>query len=143
MTEFPEVTLVAVEPGAHALKATALRLNGGPWHVFLSAYGQDRWLAFMEVASPMALDFDDDSAAFFAKASLLLGESWDECFANTEQVVTWQHYVLEHLGPGMRHRIDSSMPREVLGWREEMATVEPGEFLRARLTGDEPLAVRN
>jgi hypothetical protein len=144
MADWPEVSLVPVDAGPFGLKATALRVRPDqPWHVFLSALGTNYWLAFMETARVQPLHFDEHAQEFFAKCSLLFGESWDSCFAETSLIVRWQHYLLEVMGDGMRARIERSSTDDIADWREEMATVEPGEFLRARLTGDEPLAVRN
>jgi hypothetical protein len=136
--------LVHVEADGHDFQATALRVRKSePWHVFLSAYGDDRWLAFMETARVSPLHFDSEAAAFFAKTSLLLGESWERCFTETAEVVAFQHRALDALGEKMRRRIERSTPQDIREWREEMESVEAGEMLRARMTGEDPLALRN
>lgn len=127
-----------------ALKATALRQVGqAEWTIFVNAHDSDFWLVVIETADLKPLHFDDDSAAFFAKASLLFGEPWDTVFKELDGVLWFQRTLLDHMTGGMRARIEASSVEDIAEWRVEMETVETGEFLRSRLTGEDPLALRN
>lgn len=137
--------LVHVEAPEHLdIKATALRPRGHRvWSVFLSARDEDYWLAFLETDRVQPLHFDDEAADFYAKAALLFGEAWDTVWAETSETLIFQRAVLDDLSAATRKRIDNSSVDEVREWREAMVDVGEGEYLRSRLTGEDPLSLRN
>lgn len=145
MTDWPEQILVCVEAPADVnMKASALRMVGeSSWTVWVSAGDEDSWLMILETLRVQPLHFDKASAEFYAKASLLLGEDWSTVWNEMVDVRDFQREALDGLGPRMRRRIDASTTEEVREWRIEMETVEEGELLRAELTGEDPLQVRN
>jgi hypothetical protein len=127
-----------------ALKATALRPVGQrEWTIFLNAHDSDYWLVTLEVTDLMPLSFDDESAVFLAKTSLLFGENWDVVFKELDSVLWFQRTLLDHMTRSMRERIEASSLRDIAEWRADMEDVQGGEFLRARLTGEDPLSLRN
>jgi hypothetical protein len=145
MGDWPEVSLVPVYGhGDLGLRATALRPVGcTTWTIFVNAHDSDLWLCVIEAADLKPLHFDAESAAFFAKASLLFGEEWDDCFRNLDGVLWYQRTLLDHMTASMRRRIEGSSVRDIAEWRSAMHDVGSGEFLRARLTGEDPLSLRN
>lgn len=145
MGSWPEVSLVQVYGHEDlALKATALRPAGQrEWMIFVNAHDSDYWLVMIETSDLKPLAFDDESAAFFAKASLLFGEPWDMVFKELDGVLWYQRTLLDHMTQSMRSRIEASSVEDIAEWRSEMEGVGSGEFLRARLTGEDPLSLRN
>lgn len=126
------------------LRATALRPEGDPaWHIFLAHGDDDAWLCVIDSRTTEALAFDVGAGLFYAKLAALLGATWDECWNDPRGTLRFQREALEAMGDRMRARIRNSTLEEIVEWRAEMQTAEPGELLRARITGDEPLAVRN
>jgi hypothetical protein len=145
MADWPEqIHVRVVAPADLNMKASALRNIGeSAWTIFVSAGNEDYWLAMIETLRVQPLHFDKASAEWYAKACLLLGEEWDDVWREMAEVRDFQRDALDGLGPRMRRRIDNSTTEEIREWRVEMETVEEGELLRAELTGEDPMQVRN
>lgn len=145
MTDWPEQILVRViAPARLDLRASALRPIGETaWTIWVSAGDEDKWLAIVETLRVQPLHFDEASAEFYAKASLLLGEEWSVVWNDMAKVRAFQREALDGLGPRMRRRVDNSTTEEIREWREEFETLEEGELLRAQWTGEDPMQVRN
>lgn len=138
-----EQLLVPISSVGNRLLATALRPEGdSAWHVFVSVEGHDLWLCIYDCREVQPLHFAEESD-YYAKLCLLIGEPWTECWFHTRDVLKLQRTALEQMGPKLRRKLRNSSVLDVANWREEMQTVEPGELLRERMAGVDPLAGRN
>jgi hypothetical protein len=141
----PEVSLVHLDAAeCFALKATALRIHPkGAWHVFVTTGDSPYWLAVFETEKIPRLVCDDETAAYWAKAALLLGEPWTDCYENTADTLAFQYAALDEIGPNVRARLQDSTPEDIAQWREEMERQHDGAYLWSMFTGTDPRAAAN
>jgi hypothetical protein len=97
----------------------------------------------MESARLPRLHLDDDTAAFWAKASLLLGEPWDSCLEDTADTLAFQYRALDEMGPKVRRSLMRSTPEQISEWREQVERTESGLLLWASMTNTDPRAAAN
>lgn len=142
----PETILVAVDPGEHAFRACAIRLlcdPEEPWHIFVACGEADRNLAVIETLfTPHKFTIGRD-ASMCAKLIVLFGRPWHQVLFDPTEVIGYQMRVLDSLKDETLERIKAT-PIEVLEhWAGESNYVHEGELLRAQITGDDALCLRN
>jgi hypothetical protein len=118
----------------------------GGWFFFLSpATGSDYWLCGGAVRgeAPDSIELDEQKRKGTAKLVALLGLTWEEIEADPATSADWQLKCMERMGPNMTARLKNSTVEEIADWRAQMHTLEPGEALREKITGIDPLAGRN
>jgi hypothetical protein len=101
--------------------------------------GSQRWLCVGDRVADAALG--DPAGA--RKLIALLGLPWEEVEAGPETAADWQLKCMARMGPNMKARLRNSSVEEIVDWRAQMHTLEPGEALREKITGIDPLAGRN
>lgn len=117
----------------------------GGWFFFLNPAGSSYWLCggASRGEAPESIELDEQKRAGTEKLCALLGLPWEEIEADPASSADWQLKCMERMGPNMKSRLQGSTVEEIAEWREQMHTLEPGEALREKLTGIDPLAGRN
>jgi hypothetical protein len=139
MTEWRDVG------GPEGFRARLLEIGPG-WFFFLSpAAGSDYWLCGGAVRgeAPDSIELDEQKREGTVKLVALLGLPWEEVEADPATAADWQLKCMERMGPNMKARLQNSSAEEIADWRAQMHTLEPGEALREKITGIDPLAGRN
>jgi hypothetical protein len=129
-------------PGPDGFAARVLRIGPG-WFFFLQPAGSGYWLCggADREAAPESIELDEQKRAGTEKLCALLGLTWEEIEADPATSADWQLKCMERMGPNMKRRLQSSSVEEIADWRAQMHTLEPGEALREKITGIDPLAV--
>ena len=140
----PETILVAVDPGEHGFRACATRLcPGDPWHVWVSCGDEDRNLTPFESDFPPHEFKVEKDQSMLAKLIVLFGRPWREILDDPTEVIGFHTRVLDTLDDDMLKRIQATPLEVLVDWAGEMNHVTEGELLRAQVTGDDVLCLRN
>ena len=144
----PETIMVRIDPGEHAFRACAIRLgHGDPWHVFVAAGSADRNLTPFE-SEFIPHEFTVEAApgqdeSMLAKLIVLFGRPWQEVLEDPTEVIGFHARVLDTLDDDMLLRIANTQLEVLESWAGEANYVHEGELLRAQITHDDALCLRN
>lgn len=132
----------ALRGGGPARDAVNEQLGG--WFFFVRPTGSSHWLCGGASRVDLeSIDLDEQKRAGTEKLCALLGLTWEEIEADPATSADWQLKCMERMGPNMKARLANSTVEDIAEWREQMHTLEPGEALREKITGIDPLAGRN
>ena len=119
---------------------------GEGWLIFLRQTGGPYWLCAGGVTErPRGTWIATNQEGGTLKLIALLGLPWEEIEADVAAAAGWQRECMRGIerSSKWKAKLRGSTPAEIAEWRAAMHTLEPGEDLREKITGIDPLAGRN
>jgi hypothetical protein len=137
------------DPDSLHLQVTAIReTSTEPWYLFVTVRDTKLWALMTEtldLADFKMIEFEPAAALSYAKVCVLIGDTWDAVWDDTQAVLAYQQHALDHMGEKMRARLDRSSLEDIQEYRAELERepIHGGELLRQQMIGVDPLSGRN